>query len=226
MKIVAHRPVRTACVLAAAGSLVAAALVLAFQFGFQRGRGFVRELQDTVRVQQLRIASLRESEASVRGELAQQSTGRLVGMEERKQTLAQLTDLRRKVSGLEQKLELYRDVMDLPDGRKGLVIERFEINATDEPRRMAYRMSLAQSERRRQVVEGQVQLRVTGARGKTLSYPDAGGVGFKFRYFQDIEGQFTLPEDFRPESVVVVANAHKPHNDRYERSFGWAVTGG
>tara|TARA_R100000306_G_scaffold62568_1_gene73722 strand:+ start:21658 stop:22527 length:870 start_codon:yes stop_codon:yes gene_type:complete len=47
------------------------------------------------------------------------------------------------------------------------------------------------------------------------------GIRFKFRYFQNIEGKFVLPEHFEPEQVQVVAQAKGTRASKAEQTFPW-----
>ncbi|GAA3959968.1 DUF6776 family protein [Allohahella marinimesophila] len=47
------------------------------------------------------------------------------------------------------------------------------------------------------------------------------GIRFKFRYFQNIEGKFVLPEHFEPEQVQVVAQAKGARASKAEQTFPW-----
>ena len=47
--------------------------------------------------------------------------------------------------------------------------------------------------------------------------------GLNFRYFQNLEGEFELPEGFVPEQVEVKAESTKPAANKVEKIFSWSV---
>jgi hypothetical protein len=46
-------------------------------------------------------------------------------------------------------------------------------------------------------------------------------VRFRFRYFQDVEGDLRLPEGFEPYEIQVVAQAEGGSTSQAERTFQW-----
>ena len=46
-------------------------------------------------------------------------------------------------------------------------------------------------------------------------------MALRFRYFQAVEGELSLPEGFEPEGVVVTATAVKPGNAEVREQFSW-----
>jgi hypothetical protein len=57
--------------------------------------------------------------------------------------------------------------------------------------------------------------------GHTGTYP----LSFRFRYFQDLDGEVLLPEGFQPVRVTVTATPQGGRNE-VERSFDWLVEDG
>ena len=51
-------------------------------------------------------------------------------------------------------------------------------------------------------------------------------VKFRFRYFQNINGEMILPEGFQPREVMVVAQSSGRNAQRLEKTFDWPLNGG
>ena len=49
------------------------------------------------------------------------------------------------------------------------------------------------------------------------------GIKFKFRYFQNIEGELVLPEGFEPSALQVVAQSKGKKASRIEQSYEWST---
>ena len=47
------------------------------------------------------------------------------------------------------------------------------------------------------------------------------GVRFRFRYFQDVEGNLRVPAGFEPYEIQVVAQAEGSNTSQAERTFEW-----
>ena len=46
---------------------------------------------------------------------------------------------------------------------------------------------------------------------------------FKFRYFQDLMGEWVLPSGFLPEQVEIIAKSNGKKAMRLERMFSWEL---
>ena len=84
----------------------------------------------------------------------------------------------------------------------------------------------------RSYISGKVTMNLWGVReGQKLSIPfdamtndmDASGAQFKFRYFQDVEGEINVPGDFIPEQIEVIAQSKGRKATRLEKRFDWKV---
>ncbi len=49
-------------------------------------------------------------------------------------------------------------------------------------------------------------------------------IKFRYRYFQDIKGELTIPKGFTPEQVQVLAQASGNKAQRAEQLFPWQVS--
>ncbi len=48
-------------------------------------------------------------------------------------------------------------------------------------------------------------------------------IRLQFRYFQNIEGELVLPENFEPTKVQILAVAEGENGKTVQKSFGWLV---
>ena len=48
-------------------------------------------------------------------------------------------------------------------------------------------------------------------------------IRLQFRYFQNIEGELIVPENFEPESVQIVAESEGQNAKTVRKSFVWLV---
>ena len=83
-------------------------------------------------------------------------------------------------------------------------------------------------------VRGRVEVSVSGMIGRTkeifalneLDEDKAHPVSFRFRYFQNINGEMVIPKEFEPQKVLIVAQTSGRKSQRLERSFTWPLNGG
>ena len=135
------------------------------------------------------------------------------------------------MAGIEEEIRFYKGVM-LPNvEEKGLRIERLDINLTKDPSRLRYRLVLTQVVEKHEFIQGTVEISLLGMQGdilKSVNLDKVAGLNsnvirFRFRYFQNIDGEITLPSDFKPTEVVVVARSSGRNTRRLERKFEWLV---
>lgn len=114
---------------------------------------------------------------------------------------------------------------------QGLSLRALELVAL-EGSRYAYRIVAQQEARKHQLLKGTLAARVFGMLGEEqVSYPlselsddvEDIAIVLRFRYFQAIEGEITLPPGFEPGGVSVVASASTPRKAEARAEFPWHV---
>ena len=134
-----------------------------------------------------------------------------------------LKSLQDKVKELEKENTFYRSIMNPSGEKSGLQIESFTVLplAAD---RVRYRLVLAQLRSHEKNLRGRVGVQLIGMDNKAIDLFVLAGVKgesqkFDFRYFQNIEGEATLPAGFVPREVRVSAN--QDGLPAVERLFAW-----
>ena len=140
--------------------------------------------------------------------------------------------LQNKVAELQEAVSFYKGIMAPLRNDKGLRIEKLTVQRTADTARYRYKIVLTQVANNSSYVSGSLHIRVLGtSKGeqKALSLgmlsesANKDGAKFKFRYFQDLSGELTLPGDFVPDQVEVVAQSRGKKAMRLERLFGWKI---
>ncbi len=135
-------------------------------------------------------------------------------------------------SDLEEDLRFYKSLMSPQGLASGLSARAPELVALDGTGRYAFRIVMVQAARKHQLVKGSLSLEVNGLFGEEqVSYtlaeladdPVDGELALEFRYFQAIEGDFTLPDGMEPTSLTVVASASKPSKLEFREQFPWQL---
>lgn len=113
---------------------------------------------------------------------------------------------------VEQQLALrfYQKVMAPEQTANGVRLEEVNIEAGVSPNYYRFEVLVAQLEKRKNYIRGEIQLLAIGsAQGQPKSInlknflTSEHDLKFSFRYFQSIKGEFSLPSEFIPEQLQV-----------------------
>ncbi|KGJ99366.1 DUF6776 family protein [Thalassotalea sp. ND16A] len=114
---------------------------------------------------------------------------------------------------LKKELAFYEKIMAPEKQANGIIIDEVEIAATNSPNHYRIRVVLVQQQKSKRYAKGHLKVTFDGSlvnRPATvnianISELDQKALSFSFQYFQVIEGEFTLPDDFIPEKIDVSA---------------------
>jgi hypothetical protein len=172
--------------------------------------------------------TLREGNSALRErvailERAQQVEGK--AYEDVDEHLGRLQD---EVLALKEEIAFYRGIVSAGK-EKGLKIQTFVVDKETTPGAYRFQLVLTQQLKRVKVISGTVKLKITdeqNSRPTSLLLSDMSGeqsksLNFEFKFFQRIEGRFTLPDGFKPDrlQIHVVSKGKKPAS--VEKSFEW-----
>ena len=150
--------------------------------------------------------------------------------EEVQQTIESLQD---QIAQQNEEISFYKGVM-LPNvANKGLRIEHLDVTP-DSTGRIKYSLLLTQVVDKHDYVQGNVEILLKGEEGAAekslqlsqLDREKTDEVRFRFRYFQNINGEMMIPEGFEPREFMVVAQSAGSNGQRLEKSFEWPFNGG
>ncbi len=140
--------------------------------------------------------------------------------------------LQNRVSELEEAVTFYKSIMAPRKNDKGLRIERLELTSTVNKRRFKYKVVMTQVANNSSYIRGNVTMNLLGVRdGAKESIPfetlstemESSGIPFRFRYFQNMDGEIVVPGDFVPEQIEVIAQSKGRKATRLEKRFDWNV---
>jgi hypothetical protein len=146
-----------------------------------------------------------------------------------------LGELQAQIQSQEEELAFYRGIISPEDGVAGLRVQTFELRPTDTAHAYLLHLVLVQAITHDRRVSGVVRLDVAGLMNgepvvlnlAELVVDDADeDLAYSFRYFQDLQRQFVLPEGFEPDEVLMQIRPREPGGGAVEQTFDWgAVTG-
>ena len=139
-----------------------------------------------------------------------------------------LTAREDEIASLRADIAFYQRLMGGKAPRQGLTVQQLALRQIGSGSGYEMRATLTQNLRKGEVTSGAASIRVEGmldgalsalnwaelAQRKPEKVPD-----FSFKYFQELDVSFVLPEGFTPTRVVLVVKSEQ--GDEFERSFPW-----
>ncbi|SET78590.1 hypothetical protein SAMN04487962_1246 [Marinobacter segnicrescens] len=141
-----------------------------------------------------------------------------------------IAELEGRQAALEADLTFYRKIMAPSEVSKGLQVDQLSLRQGRVEGQYAFKLVLTQVGDNKSYISGVVVVNIIGDRNgeqEVIPLRDLSGdveelgVRFRFRYFQDVEGMLTLPDNFEPYEIQVVAKAEGNKASEAERTFDW-----
>ncbi|WP_313495998.1 DUF6776 family protein [Pseudoxanthomonas mexicana] len=206
-----------------AGIAVAIALVLG---GWGLWRGLAGGAGDEAtpaqaRAQQRRIESLEQQVATL-------SRSDQISRDANRDLQATLSERDEEIAGLRADVAFYERFVGATAQRRGLSVHELTLQPQDE-QAWHFTATLTQNLNRGAVNAGRLLVSVEGTEAGKLrrlawsdlrQQPNAPGVPYSFKYFQQVEGDLLLPPGFKP--VRVIARVVPQGGVAVEQSFPWA----
>ena len=233
MVVVPHRPVYKALIFMSFLVSLVMFSWLTYQYGISQGMALKVEVvkeRDQISAE-LDEANQRLSEMGQK--IADLEIGGVIderANEEVQQTIEFLQD---QIAQQNEEISFYKGVM-LPNvANKGLRIERLNVTPNSTGR-IKYSLLLTQVVDKHDYVQGNVEILLKGEEGAAekslqlsqLDREKTDEVRFRFRYFQNINGEMMIPEGFEPREFMVVAQSAGSNGQRLQKSFEWPFNGG
>ena len=234
MVVVPHRPFYKASVFAMWLIAVAALSWLTYRYGMDEGiatRFEVIQEREELRKQ---LAATEQRITEMRQEIATLRLGEEVDTKATEEVRGTVESLQSDIAELNEEIRFYKGVM-IPDAEsKGLRIERMNLKPLKEPGHFSYSLLLTQVVDKHDYVQGGVEISLVGKQGEEsrqlslddISTEDKTAERFRFRYFQNVDGELEIPAGFEPEAVMVIAQSSGKRSQRLEKRFEWQKVGG
>lgn len=176
------------------------------------------------------VEDLRAKYRDASQQLINLERGRTIDQQALNQTRKTIVDLETQIASLKADLTFYQNIMAPSETSKGLQVDRLSLQSGRDESDCGFKLVLTQVGNNKSYISGVVAVNVIGMRSdekEVIALRDLSGdiddlgVKFRFRYFQDIEGQLELPPDFQPMEVQVVARSEGRKSAQAERTFNW-----
>ncbi|MDK2779675.1 MAG: hypothetical protein KYX62_18685 [Pseudomonadota bacterium] len=143
-------------------------------------------------------------------------------------------DLKAQIATLEEEVAFYKGIMAPSSNDKGLRVSKIDIQREGSAGRYRYSIMLTQVADNSSYISGLAAVNFVGLQnGEKVILPlrdmDSGisdlGIKFRFRYFQEVAGDITLPDNFVPQQVQVVLQSTGSKAQRVEQTIDWPQQG-
>jgi hypothetical protein len=122
---------------------------------------------------------------------------------------------------IKEDVEFYKSILKVTPGAAGeLKLHSFKLTRGTSANQYNYNILLMQSGRHDRLVQGQLNLILTGSRGgQQVNVPvgsssAAEGIKINFKYYQRVEGSFVIPDDVAGQTLearFVATGANQPN---------------
>ena len=204
-----------------------------FDYGRQRA-GFDSDASlQQMEMLELRIQALSEEGQRLRERIAILEHGKEIDEAAYVAVESDLKTLQDEVRELTQQLIFYQNIVSPADTSVGARVQTMRFETQAEAGRYLYRLILIQGPRRASRVSGRVNVSLQGLESGeevTLSMQDlhtgeAPKGKYRFKYFQEFQGNIEFPENFEPLTVVVRLKPDGKKAKPVEEQYSWeAVT--
>lgn len=233
MVVVPHRPVRRVFIISALVLVVGATAVGSFMYGYNN----TLQAQQTVQASQeeltAQLATVQTENSDLRRQVAILDRSSVMDQRATEEVQSTIRGLRDRVAQLEEDIVYYRQVVSEEIEDTGLIISQLDIDATRVKNRYRYKIVMRQQDADGDTfLIGYVNVNLVGTQGEQqqiLALRDLSAeqdqldIRLRFKYFQNIEGELILPDEFVPERLQIAAVSSEPVEKNINQNFSWVV---
>ena len=135
---------------------------------------------------------------------------------------------------LQKDIAFYQQVMAPELTQQGFVIDAFNVEKTLSDRVYRFEVVMMQREKIKNTLKGNLDITLVGSEAgqskqyslKSLLVDPQQTLTFGFKYFQVLDGQIQLPEQFQPERVLIQSEIFQFNRKKGElqSTFEWTLT--
>jgi hypothetical protein len=211
-KILVYQPAYVWLGIAVAMALLATAAYVLFERGkFYAASGLEKLARQRSELEQ-RVAELQEANLSLSEQAAVSQRSSEIDRRASLEVRREFASLQDELLELRKELEFYRGIVSPGDAKPGIRIQRLQLEPSTESGSVFYRLTLTQVKRNERYVRGVIEMEVEGLEDgkpkvllfKKLAEGNNKALTYKFRYFQNVEGEIWIPPQFKPKKVRVL----------------------
>ncbi|MEQ3636342.1 DUF6776 family protein [Alcanivorax sp.] len=202
--------------------------VLLFLLGGWLGAGGALDASESNRRLRGEVTILDAELETARNELAVFRADSELTLEAREEVRQEIKALQDQVAELEEAVLFYKNVMAPAGANGGLQIEKMTVQQDNNTDEYQYRVVLVQSGDNRGYLSGNISLQLHGEKnGKAVIVggrdwlEEGSETQFRFRYFQELNGRFKVPEGVAVQAVDVDAESGGRNRYQTQKTIKW-----
>jgi len=206
--------------------------LMCFYFGFMVGKFKQDILHNDIQLLQLDVSNLKNENINLLEKLSVLQADYFAEEQANSALILENKKLNDSLNESNNKLYFYEQVVAPELGTTGLNIYAFKVHKSGEQDLWSYELVLMQDHKKRRLLTGHVEIIFANADDsenstkpiKLSSIDESFNGAFKFKYFQTLKGQFTLPKALNIEQVFVIAQAEGNRwnrSQRIEKVYDW-----
>ena len=233
MVVVPYRPGRQFLLVSLLVLGVGASAVGGFMYGYTNTLRSQQSEQATLQELNEQLIAIETENSDLRRQIAILDRSSVMDQRATEEVQGTIRGLRDRVAQLEQDIVYYRGVVSAETEDTGLIISQLDIDATREANRYRYKLVLRQQDADGDTfLTGHVNINLVGSQGEQqqiLSLRDLSAeqdqldIRLRFKYFQNIEGELVLPDNFVPDRLQIAAVSVEPVEKSINQNFSWVV---
>lgn len=231
-KILVYQPVYAWLGLAVVMVFLATAAYLLFESGIRYSGERVERLTQQLDSIEGSYEALQQANTELQEQLAVLKRSSEIDRRATREVRNEYAGLREKVMELRKQLAFYQGIVSPGDARPGLRIQRFHLEPTQEEGGFFFSLTLTQVKRNERYVRGVVEMEIEGLEDgkpkllefRKLAAGNSKVLNFKFRYYQNFEGEIRIPAQFKPQQVrILLKPKGKGQPPGIEETMDWPV---
>lgn len=231
-KILVYQPLHAWLGLVVVLVLLTTAAYLLFETGIRHSGERVEQLTRRLAGMEGSYDALQQVNAELLEQIAVLKRSSEIDRRATREVRNEYAGLREEAMELRKQLAFYQGIVSPDDARQGLNIQRFHLEPTQEEGDFFYSLTLTQVKRNERYVRGVVEMEVDGledGKQKVLKFRKlaAGNskvLNFKFRYFQNFEGEIRIPPQFKPRQIrILLIPKGKGQPAGIEETMDWPI---
>ena len=202
-----------------------------FGFGYYHIHKIEESFKDGFTEQKILLAELDAENLELKRQVAILERSSLLDQRVNETDQKTLSSLRDQLATLEQDLSFYKNVISKQTDETGLMVSEWSLKRISESNRYRYKLAVRQQDADGDTyLNGHVNVNLVGTQnGRNVVYSlseiskeqEQTDIKLRFKFFQDIEGELTLPENFLPEYVKIVGVEINPVRKTIDRDYPW-----
>ena len=231
MMVVPYRPGQRLFWLIGSVLLISLGTLCGFGYGYYQIHRVEESFKNGFLEQTVLLDELSAENSELKRQVAMLERSGLLDQRVNETDQKTLSSLRDQLATLEQDLSFYKNVITKQTDDTGLTVSEWSLKRISNSNRYRYKLALRQQDADGDTyLNGHVNVNLVGTQnGKNTVYSlsevsneqEQIDIKLRFKFFQDIEGELTLPDNFLPEYIKIMGEEINPVRKTINRDYPW-----